>query len=1694
MSLNISDFVVYDIEVACNRVVIGIRDAEGNVSMIETTGSLAEDEKDHFRSLCEGKFVVGYNNLGFDTFLVDYLLNRDATAGETHELAQEIISSREPAWQVARNLNAQRSGLNEIDLLHFVLKTKLKVYETRLGMERVETLPFDPSAPITDEMLPNVMEYLAHDLEATWLLLERMFEEIDIRQGLIELTGVEGLLQKTPAGAAEAVVVASYCGEDGTMEPGDIKSAAAGFRDCTYTLQIRDWVKFVCEGTQAGDLIRTIEGTTFEFEGGRRGDPQPPMPESIIINGVEYAFGVGGLHSVDSAGNAQTDEEGTLWDYDVSSYYPSLMLRPGGSPIQLDEASFQNIFGALVKKRLAAKAEGRIREAAALKLVLNSCFGKMGYGYSPLFSPPSFLATTLGGQLALMALAERLGEDGRTVVLSANTDGLLLKVGFGDEARVGEVIAAWEKATGFTMEGNRLEKYRRQNVNTYLAIDAKGKIKSKGGLNFTAGLTTNPDELIIARAVAAWMKDGTPVADTVTAAAEAKDLFSFATVLTTNGPGFRFGDQDFGNVVRAYRSAESGLPKIITRAVGNTGERGKAPGYRIFSRLSHWPDDLDLAYYVSAAEEIIAETSVPIDSRRNTVARDLEAIGFETRGIGGAPGVKTGDNFSGSEQVGVVVAPRHKLIAVPGGVLGDGALRLSVLGCDTVVVEIHDTTQMPPKDIKAAKKIVGVMTNGVVAVEGRGLRFVVNSEYQARAEDVDPEVVELAKAPVAVGARSARDSEAQVIDSSVHLGSIGNDEVLRVLFGDDADEAYVISTTVPPDTEHKRAKLAMWAGGPARLAKGLHLEKDANNYCSISTVWPDSEGVYRRTTDAFKRLHLVMLDDVGTKAGEPSKVGFGVPTARIETSPGNFQHLYKLTVPLENRGAAEALVEGITRHGAVITDKGAGGINRVFRLPVGINNKLKYGPTPFQVRLVEWNPSASYTAEDIAGWVGAGDLNMREARKLTRAAPADRIMEHPIVGAFSKLGKLVAGKPRHNGWLGVECPWCNEHTGRADDGAAIRVTERGTWSFRCHHGHCSEEHMVMIGGKEVMVPVRGARAVARWMLTEHNIYVPEGREAIWGSTAMRDARDDDRARRAEQVNDDDDLGQGVDGDDHHIADGADVTGQGGEEQGRGGMIVDGSFFDQGDEGVVAEAYGLERDDVVIEDVEVDVEVDGDDLAGDDDEQAGGDDPIWPRAETLSVFEMIPRFVFITSRKQILDMSSAARMMSLDEFNAAYVASKTELEVNGETKLLPSTKKWFESDARISCDSVTYAPGCGKITDDPAGRVSFNIWTKVPLPDISDWKDRVGPFLNHVKLLFGESTDKFLDWCAHNEQHPEVLPHAHWLHVSPNNHGTGRNWIAGSLARVWIGESRVDFDLERMFRSNFNEELSHRRFVVVSEMVNGSSESVSMDVLKARAQVMKRVMTAESHTIEHKYGPKTEEWNRIRWMVFSNSINAIPIEPADRRWHVAKFEGSAENEEYFRHLYSLQKDPQFIGSIRLLLAKRNIGRFNPGERPQMNEAKQEVITAAQSPKLRTLTSLVKVWPAPIIPQEWVLRILASDANGGKRVWVAMNHGEKGVFKRGFEHFIREADIREVMNWASKGAEKGKSEGRNRFRIPEVKNGNDRDKVYSLRDHTNWKGSESATVRAGCFEGFTERQRTTLMEQGPEGIFEELLTGD
>lgn len=362
---------------------------------------------------------------------------------------------------------------------------------------------------------------------------------------------------------------------------------------------------------------------------------------------------------------------------------------------------------------------------------------------------------------------------------------------------------------------------------------------------------------------------------------------------------------------------------------------------------------------------------------------------------------------------------------------------------------------------------------------------------------------------------------------------------------------------------------------------------------------------------------------------------------------------------------------------------------------------------------------------------------------------------------------------------------------------------------------------------------------------------------------------------------------------------------------------------------------------------------------------------------MSTAQMLDEFVFIGDGSQVGSKYDRAVCFSLSDFKNLMAASRTVTQDG--TRI--HTEDWLTHAARTSVATRTFRAGGNVLTYDPNGRTALNMWRALPP---RAYTVDVTPFYEHIKYLFADDAERFLDWLAHIEQCPGVLPHHGWLHIADRT-GTGRNWLSSVISRLWRGYVAPSVDMDALINGSFNGALAGRMIAIVDEIRTGAREDAYMMEGKIR-----NMLTEETRYIKPKYGKEYVEHNSCRWLLFSNHKNAIPMSDNDRRWYVVHLTDEPRSEAIYAHLYALLDHPGFIESIGAWLKQRDLSRFNPGARPPMNAAKLKAIDASKTTYQKLAQQIVDRWPCDFITVADLVNIMSEGDHNAKRLNAAQRH--------------------------------------------------------------------------------------------------------
>ena len=245
-------------------------------------------------------------------------------------------------------------------------------------------------------------------------------------------------------------------------------------------------------------------------------------------------------------------------------------------------------------------------------------------------------------------------------------------------------------------------------------------------------------------------------------------------------------------------------------------------------------------------------------------------------------------------------------------------------------------------------------------------------------------------------------------------------------------------------------------------------------YFGTATCRMSDDGKLYNRKALFSSLHVVILDDIGTKVPFDRIPADFTPSYKLETSAGNFQYGYILDEPVDDLGAAEALIQLVYESGC--SDEGGKLPNKLVRMPEGVNGKPDKGG--FVSRITEMSPK-NYSPQEIldalkldTSWEevleDADSVTKRRASQSVGATPWSNLA--PVAASLNGIVDPVLEWLYENDlvnmdnggeFVDIKCPWGSAHsTGDGSAGYAPlgRGTEVDVRGFHCFHDACSGQH------------------------------------------------------------------------------------------------------------------------------------------------------------------------------------------------------------------------------------------------------------------------------------------------------------------------------------------------------------------------------------------------------------------------------------------------------------------------------------------------------------------------------------------------------------------------------------------------------------------------------------------------------------
>ena len=514
--------------------------------------------------------MVGFNNANYDKCMVELAYKQRSSkdlCSKLYELSKALVGEEENSYKY--NMFPQFD-------LHFDESNSLKSSGMILHCDTIQELPYEPTKELNEYEIEEVIKYnQANDLNITEQLLNVFYSKFMAQYDVIKTFDLPiSAFNYSGRQLAESVL----CSKSAIGNP-------------TMTCNYKCPLDFEYVSKELNDLKRSYETSVFRFK--------DKFENTIIYNGLEINFGLGGLHAC-----VPQYEGHNLIDLDVASYYPNLIRVLDMLPASCKD---KDAYAKMIFDRVKLKKTDPSK-ASAYKIILNSVFGAMGYvsgsgKVGKMFDFKRLMMVTITGQLLIMKLVEDLTLNGYKVIY-INTDGLMCERNGSDKYK--EIIKSWEEWTKLTLEENEVKFAMLKDVNNYI-ID-EGKIKSKGVFNLSvagARLTTNyAKRRIVIQSVIDYVLNKTPIEETIRNSKDIRDFlihWKFGSQFINK----KCGDRELGKVCRWYISNKS---KDNITSINSTNGNAYSPQYANnvvlvddLRKFKEIPSDLDYDFYINEA-------------------------------------------------------------------------------------------------------------------------------------------------------------------------------------------------------------------------------------------------------------------------------------------------------------------------------------------------------------------------------------------------------------------------------------------------------------------------------------------------------------------------------------------------------------------------------------------------------------------------------------------------------------------------------------------------------------------------------------------------------------------------------------------------------------------------------------------------------------------------------------------------------------------------------------------------------------------------------------------------------------------------------------------------------------------------------------------------------------------------------------
>lgn len=474
--------------------------------------SKRKNDINKLRKFLKSVKLIGFNNIGFDYPVLHKTIlsnNKNWTSEEIFKITQEIIDEK---YSSIWDNEIKIPQLDLYKIWHYdnrAISTSLKWLEFAMRLPNVQDLPYSPNHYLSSDEMDEVIDYCHNDVEATYKFFIKSLDKIKFREQMSKELQ-ENVMNYSDVKIGQFINQKLYEKFSGKKYYQFKKLRT--YRNIYHIKDlIPNYIKF--KSDYLNKFLNDIKKISFKSD--------EDFEKILEFANIKLTFAKGGLHSKDTPLDLKVNDDEILEEKDVGSMYPGSIINGEFYPKHLGKEWYLGIKYLFEERSYKLKPELKKLQKSdkkysyinskqnAYKLGMNGGgYGKTGDKYSWQYDPMVIMKTTFKGQLSLIMLIEML-YNGGCEIISANTDGVVVKYKKSIKEKIDKIHKDWEKITKYILENTRYNRIIFRDVNNYIAdiCDENGKhikYKQKGTYEIDRDYHKNHSKRIVA--IAAFNK------------------------------------------------------------------------------------------------------------------------------------------------------------------------------------------------------------------------------------------------------------------------------------------------------------------------------------------------------------------------------------------------------------------------------------------------------------------------------------------------------------------------------------------------------------------------------------------------------------------------------------------------------------------------------------------------------------------------------------------------------------------------------------------------------------------------------------------------------------------------------------------------------------------------------------------------------------------------------------------------------------------------------------------------------------------------------------------------------------------------------------------------------------------------------------------------------------------------------------